>query len=1828
MEFRLPFTQAVSSPEKKKKKIAHVPKDITRSFVPHGEELEPRLMPDATISPIPPDLLSASQKEHDDVTVVQERVDMLVQEMEVKTAELGLDITDIATAEAGTATASQNLAVAIAGREELQGTLRTLQASLDQLTVERGGHTQVIEQLQNDIRTLNTTLETQKQQLQESQRKAATLIPHPQNTLAILSQQKTVREEQRGNLQNEDRAIAADPSLTPSVKNALLKQKTNQIIVVSKQIVVLTTKIAQEQARLDQAVAWAQRDVDRLTAVLAQVQKLQAAAPALATRTAAAYVQTITVNLKLAQVALQAARDRRAASQQLPDTITSQQAAVSATVTSLEGKTGLLQKEEKIIKTIDTIMESTSTEIIAATASLALATDLQSRRQETRDAMSQALDAAIAEENADATSLTTISDSLLFAQEQLVMEMEETEAADQTIRDFEAAEEERVREELLAKAVEEALRVKAEEEARLRDSDREVLPRGPTAHQTIITTAGAQASININAFNADGMIGSPSFTILTQPAHGTLQSFTGDPLAGSSLKYTSAPDFTGTDRFVYQIAEPGDGTSRRAMMHDISKRMDIGRENESLLTVEVSITVTAAVEAPVQPPEAITNPLTIITVPTIQAEDVQPKLLFALHALEQATPALKSKADQGLLTVQDILGLDAQALSPTHALAISVLQAQQVQLHDDILDHKTSRETLLAAGGDNAVGIAALDAVIQDLTNREQVAAGQAALLRYATVLLSTTDPLSPQLQQLRDDLRDFLTAIENHSPIPRRSLVDATALQSPRTGTVAQSGVTSNAGPVGLHSWQGSMATPAVIGGGESIVLHGAVSAVDLGGAGNFTMGLSGTVHLSIPGATATLYGYRGEKQCAAIPVRDGETFTLSDPLGITSMVVVSASKADTTLTNLSVINRTDLAPMQATPVGIATNQQVAIGSAIPVSSYDGGAAWWRKSVGNQGNGINSEFGYYVPLDPTKYNLEWIEGGDGNSRFTGPPVYLTSWKAGYYGSYPAGNEIESNRYTFLSKNMLLIYPGTPGVLWVPISSFSGFRLSGREGNALQDVMPPEGPDALNVGLVNRRAQGGSGWGDHHELHSGQMEQAVGSFQGSFTVRNDSAGTMTIDQVIVHSGQTSSLQDPVVNNLGGTSIRSGNIQDLSIGVPEGQTVNDKRPYWTIGFVIGGKEYAMANGNYRYPHQSDPVTMQTTEGRLPPDIARNLQRIAAKAPGGVTNVGIGNLTYRVTDQGVVTLAPSGSGEPVKLSALPADVRYDFLNQFLGTKERAALLEFLIGNYLQHQYDLSMATQMAETKLDIALHNPQLLLANINLSPLDSATPDVDSVLKAVAQALVPAASAKVVATPLSHTGATASLVTDTGVQWDGMEIRPLLTSLSPLNLKNLKTYNNNGVPLGVQLHENETTEVRFSLDAPAFLNASMPKLPAGMSWTLFKDGKPLHQSIRDQHSAMTMSTILPKGDFRLAMTAGESRTIENVRVPPDTTQNFSLSLTLSTPSSSKIEGVISREGSGKVMPVSMSVAEFDEDSGKRKEFKNVSVLDSSKPVWVVIHGRTDTPDSNNMKELTKKLVALAGNAFQVVSIDWNEAANDVARIFGKDVGDLDDAEWTPAVGAWVGQQLLAQGFKPAQINFKSHSHGTFVGFFAAEWIKNNTDNHEKVASIIALDSAKNPIFFGANIPEEHIVFSEVSTHSIAFHSSIFGSKNRAFGAERAITITSSSIDPFKEHGFAVTMYADILDDIKNGKNPAIVSHFSLTAEGNISVAGLPNVDGYDAWIEVRTAKETTPDGDWWKAQATTLRLPNADGSWKDAIIDPDAPTSLPSIPKTGPGTYLP
>lgn len=276
-------------------------------------------------------------------------------------------------------------------------------------------------------------------------------------------------------------------------------------------------------------------------------------------------------------------------------------------------------------------------------------------------------------------------------------------------------------------------------------------------------------------------------------------------------------------------------------------------------------------------------------------------------------------------------------------------------------------------------------------------------------------------------------------------------------------------------------------------------------------------------------------------------------------------------------------------------------------------------------------------------------------------------------------------------------------------------------------------------------------------------------------------------------------------------------------------------------------------------------------------------------------------------------------------------------------------------------------------------------------------------------------------------------------------------------------------------------------------------------------------------------------------------------------------------SQKIEGMVSIEGRDVAMPVSMSVAEFE--NGQRiTDYNKVSELDPSKPVWVVVHGRGNSEESSQIAELTKNLHALGA---QVATVDWRDGAADNATPIG-----LEGSRWIESVGTWVTNQLQAAGFSTQNICLVGHSWGAYVAYEIGKRTPGG------VQTLIALDPAADSKLLGGGkykgIEDPNFSFANIAANSYAFHSSTFGDRNRALTAQYAFSIvapenyeqgswdaaaaqmvasqhyftalgieTADELrDAYNEHGFAVSLFSGLLRRQKENPSDVIANRFSL------------------------------------------------------------------------------
>ncbi len=348
---------------------------------------------------------------------------------------------------------------------------------------------------------------------------------------------------------------------------------------------------------------------------------------------------------------------------------------------------------------------------------------------------------------------------------------------------------------------------------------------------------------------------------------------------------------------------------------------------------------------------------------------------------------------------------------------------------------------------------------------------------------------------------------------------------------------------------------------------------------------------------------------------------------------------------------------------------------------------------------------------------------------------------------------------------------------------------------------------------------------------------------------------------------------------------------------------------------------------------------------------------------------------------------------------------------------------------------------------------------------------------------------------------------------------------------------------------------------------------------------------------SVSLRLGSGHYKLVVQDNTDYT--NFLLAPFAYQSFPVSVetNIKPYNSAKIEGLISIEGNDKVMPVSMSVAEFDNAGQRKTDYKTsgenaISKLNTNQSVTVVFHGRSDNERSDQIEELVKNLT-IAGK--QVVTVDWSKAAADFVKLpislpfIGDDFGDLRDASWTPAVGKWVANQLMHAGFSPEKIEAEGHSHGAYGAFFMAEEIKKVTGN--EINCLIALDPALNPWFANNSISSSDINFKSVVNNSWAIVSSDLGDEEMADTAQNYIEVASQNrhaITPqeaIKAHGYAVTLASDL---IARSMEIDPVLRLSNIFSGT-GLIGIAKKIGAEAIISVNLYHSTRSDGsDWTKA----------------------------------------
>ncbi|MDD5054926.1 MAG: hypothetical protein PHZ00_01515, partial [Candidatus Peribacteraceae bacterium] len=302
--------------------------------------------------------------------------------------------------------------------------------------------------------------------------------------------------------------------------------------------------------------------------------------------------------------------------------------------------------------------------------------------------------------------------------------------------------------------------------------------------------------------------------------------------------------------------------------------------------------------------------------------------------------------------------------------------------------------------------------------------------------------------------------------------------------------------------------------------------------------------------------------------------------------------------------------------------------------------------------------------------------------------------------------------------------------------------------------------------------------------------------------------------------------------------------------------------------------------------------------------------------------------------------------------------------------------------------------------------------------------------------------------------------------------------------------------------------------------------------------------------------------------------------------FNVGIDIQPYKTQRIEGRISIPSRPMSTEVRMSVAEFNSNGQRNVDYNGEHgprALDPTKPVWVVVHGRTDHENSDAIKELTRSLSA---HDIQVATLDWSEGAKDNSP----DLFGLQGSNWIARVGAWAADQLKTAGFVAANVNAVGHSWGSYVAY---EIAKNFGSN---INVLVTLDPAKDTILSGYD--ESQADFSQYSAKSLALHSSFYGEEDRALTANYAIRVIDEDMSrPSIEHGYAVTAFSSLLQSGHNTFDP-VAAQFTpmklMTAD-----PAMKQQSGWDGTLKIVTTERRKEDGsEWWKALPQTLEYTDA------------------------------
>jgi len=267
------------------------------------------------------------------------------------------------------------------------------------------------------------------------------------------------------------------------------------------------------------------------------------------------------------------------------------------------------------------------------------------------------------------------------------------------------------------------------------------------------------------------------------------------------------------------------------------------------------------------------------------------------------------------------------------------------------------------------------------------------------------------------------------------------------------------------------------------------------------------------------------------------------------------------------------------------------------------------------------------------------------------------------------------------------------------------------------------------------------------------------------------------------------------------------------------------------------------------------------------------------------------------------------------------------------------------------------------------------------------------------------------------------------------------------------------------------------------------------------------------SGISLEEWLPHGGAaRVSITNGDA---SHLGV---TLSRSSTAITIAAQSTSVLQGEV---GVFRKMPVRLEILQN----------QGASTIDPNVPTWVVIHGRTNSSETQQIQGIAMAIKAKRPRD-QVLLLDWSSAAAE------------DDGEnWIGAVGSWAGSHLAEYGFHGSALHLVGHSWGTYVADKLAQEFPDGVD------LIVALDPAANDPRYGEFNPNDEgaIDFSAHSKFSLAFHSS------DALGNEKTPTTATEA--------FSVGFFKPIFDVGEVDRHDWVRDLFTSMVLGNGGVSQL-------------------------------------------------------------------